>query len=66
MSDIPIPIKEHNGEKWILLSSITKSGHIRAAEIDKPKQVLDWDSHHCSQSRVEGSIRFKPKAWKIL
>lgn len=64
---IPIPIKEHNDEKWILLSAIThKSGHIRAVEIEKPRQVPDWDAHHCCQSRVEGSIRFKPKGWNIL
>jgi len=36
MSDtIPVPLREHEGEKWLLLSAVTSdNGVIRAAQIN--------------------------------
>ena len=64
---VPIPIKEKEGEQWLILNVLGDKGIIRAAKIEKGKsQVLDWDGHHCDIANLRGSIRYKPKSWKIL
>lgn len=64
---IPIPIKERDGEKWLLMSNLSDKATIRAVKIDKGKnQILDWDGHHCDVANLRGSIRYKPKSWNIL
>ena len=61
MKTIEVPIIFHNGKPWLLLDSLDSSGKLRAVYISKPKQVLDFDKHHCNEVRVKKSIRYLPR-----
>ncbi len=63
MKSVDLPFVERDGRKWILLSALGRSGILRAAHIAKPKQVPDWDSHHCDQVQAKSSMRFHAKQW---
>lgn len=64
---IHIPLKEVDGKKWLMLSTLGNKGILRAAKVVKSKQrVPDWDGHHCDIASVEGSVRYGPKGWNIL
>ncbi len=64
MEFTPVPTVIRDGEKWLILSSLTNRGTLRAAKIIKNKtRPLDWDSHHCDEAHAKSSIRYCPKGW---
>ncbi len=63
---VPVPVKRVNGDDWLILSTLSKKGFLRAVKIDKRKKpVHDWDGHHCDEATAEGSIRYNPKWWQV-
>ncbi|MBI2574512.1 hypothetical protein HYV82_01365 [Candidatus Woesearchaeota archaeon] len=62
---ITVPVKEANGELWLVLN---RRGLFRAVRIDKrKKQVLDWDGHHCDEALADGSVRYCPRGlWDVI
>ncbi len=66
-NNISIPLKEKDGEYWLLMNVLGDKAIVRAQKIEKAKNpVPDWDSHHCDIASLKGSIRYKPKSWVIL
>jgi|TARA_Y100000310_G_C20517398_1_gene731890 hypothetical protein len=63
MKSEEIPVIKKEGKNWFLLNFLSTSGTLRAVYISKPKQVLDWDKHHCNELKVKKSIRYYPKMW---
>ena len=66
-SNISIPIKIIDGERWLSLMAITPKAKIRADGMDpKSKRIQDTGHHHCFEINAQGNVRIKPKSWKIL
>ena len=66
-SNISIPVKIIDGNKWLSLMNLTKKVKVRSVGMDnKPKRVQDKGKHHCFEINVQGNIRIKPASWKIL
>ncbi len=62
---VPIPFIQQGDKRMLLLNMLSDTGNLRAAYISKPRQVQDFDKHHCSEVNAQGSIRWLPKKWII-
>ncbi|MBI2141122.1 hypothetical protein HYU16_01730 [Candidatus Woesearchaeota archaeon] len=63
---VSVPVKNVNGQDWLILNSLSNRGLLRAVKIEKRKRpVPDWDGHHCDEAAAEGSIRYYPKRWQV-
>ena len=65
-ASVSVPVKNVNGQDWLILNNLSNKGLLRAARIDKKKKpVPDWDGHHCDEAAAEGSIRYYPRKWQM-
>jgi hypothetical protein len=64
MGDVSVPVKEINGEKWLLLKHICESFTLRAVKIKHQGRKPDPSGHHMDQAYVKGSVKCKPKTWE--
>ena len=66
MTEIPVPLKEIDGEFWLSFMRITDKAIFRAIGMEnKPKRIQDEGKHHCFEIIGKGNIKLKPKKWSI-
>ena len=58
---VSIPYKIIGDKKILMLFILSDTGNLRAATINKPRQIQDEDKYHCSEVNVKGSVRYIPK-----
>ena len=62
---VAIPYKIVGDKCMLMLFVLGDTDNVRAATINKPRQIQDEDKHHCAEANVKGSIRYMPKKWVI-
>ncbi len=67
MGECKIPTTIIDGKEWILLNHIDKIMTVRADSIEKNKnRVPDPSGHRMDECKAEGSVKCRPRTYKIL